>query len=50
MLCTTKDLSRNGYDTACCTFPLIELMRTMDTHKKEKKNAFEKPTKQKLLQ
>lgn len=36
MLCTTKDLSRNGYDTACCTFQLIELMRTMDTHKKEK--------------
>lgn len=37
MLCTTKDLSRNGYDTARCTFQLIELMRTMDKHKKEKK-------------
>lgn len=37
MLCTTKDLSRNGYDTARCTFQLIELMRTMDTHKKEEK-------------
>lgn len=39
MLCTTKDLSRNGYDTACCIFQLIELMRTMDTHKKRGKNA-----------
>lgn len=39
MLCTTKDLCRNGYDTACCTFQLIELMRTMDTHKKVEKNA-----------
>lgn len=39
MLCTTKDLSRNGYDTACCTFQLIEMMRTMDTHKKVEKNA-----------
>lgn len=46
MLCTTKDLCRNGYDTACCTFQLIELMRTMDTHKKVEKKCIEKPTKQ----
>lgn len=39
MLCITKDLSRNGYDTACCTFQLIDLMRTMDK-KQKKKNAF----------
>lgn len=25
--------------TACCTFQLIELMRTMDTHKEEEKNV-----------
>lgn len=32
--------------TACCTFQIIELMRTMDTHKKEEKKCIEKPTKQ----
>lgn len=45
MLCITKDLSRNGYDTACCTFQLIDLMRTMDKKTKEKK-CIRKPTKQ----
>lgn len=45
MLCITKDLSRNGYDTARCTFQLIDLMRTMDK-KKRKKKCIQKPIKQ----
>lgn len=42
MLCITKDLSRNGYDTVSCTFQLIDLMRIWT----KKKKSIKKPTKQ----